>query len=459
MHLGSVRVAALNYLFAKQTKGVFVLRIEDTDASRNMDEAKLRIIEDMNWLGLHYQEGPIKGGPYGPYAQSERTAIYQEQLQELINSCKVYRCFCTAEELEARRQKQIAMGRPPRYDRTCLHYSDDKIKLKLAAGLPFIWRFNINDQQVIDIKDLAHGTITFEMKNFGDFALTRPDGSFTFMFSNFVDDWQMKITHVIRGEDHLTNTAMQAAMYDAFAVPLPIFWHLPIICNKEGVKLSKRDFGFSLDDLRKAGFIPEAILNYLAAAGVSLTEEIQSLEQLANAYDFSNLHATGAIRYDVDKLTWFNHKWIDRLPLPILLERAKPFLHEAYPQSASMTDEQLSFLLSKIKTDLRTLADVQKALAFYFSQPVIDRNELEKAIGNEHATAAVAIITSQIGLLDQREQFIQAIKTEATQQGLKTKEIFGSLRFLLTGRMEGVGIHDLLELLPSGTIKQRLTLK
>ncbi len=457
MHLGNVRAAVFNYLFARQKKGTFILRIEDTDASRNLDEAKVRILKDLEWLNLPYQEGPLKGGPHEPYLQSERNDIYQEHLSELIENCKVYRCFCTAEELEAMRQKQIAMGKPPRYNRTCATHSDDKIKLKIAAGTPFIWRFRLNQDQIFEIHDMARGKVTFEMKHFSDFALTRPDGTCTFMFVNFVDDWLMKITHVIRGEDHLSNTAMQAALYDAFAVPLPIFWHLPIICNNEGEKLSKRDFGFSLGDLQAAGFLPEAICNYIATIGISLTEEVQTMDQLVQNYNFEHLHHAGHVRYDLAKLTWFNHKWMNKIEHQHLLELAKPFLLAQHPEIKNWSDEKISVLLAKIKGELNTLHDIGAMLAFCFTPPTIARTDFETAFGKEKATTALSVIRDNVGKLENIDLFIQSLKEQAQKNGLKTKEVFGPVRYLITGKAEGVGMHDLLNMLDTQEIKKRLT--
>lgn len=456
MHLGSVKIALLNYLFARQSKGTFILRIEDTDANRNLEEAKLQIIKDLEWLDLSYDEGPLKGGPHAPYAQSERAAIYEEQLNQLINDCKVYRCFCTLEELENKREKQRAMGKPPRYDRTCLNYSDDKIKAKLVANTPFVWRFKINHDQLFEIPDMAKGTINFDMKNFGDFALTRHDGTCTFMFVNFIDDWLMGITHVIRGEDHLSNTAMQAALYDAFAVPLPQFWHQPIICNKEGEKLSKRDFGFSLEDLKAAGYLSEAISNYMATVGVSFAEEIQSLSDLVKNYDFANIHSTGAIRYDVDKLTWFNHKWITKIDHEALVKQVKPFLLTAHPAAQHLDEEKISYLVSKVKLDLKTLNDIGHLLAFYFRAPATALHEIEKVLGKEKAMLAIKIINECSRHLDNSDLFVQSLKDHAQKDGLKTKEVFGPLRYLITGSFEGIGMHDLLHMIDKEEIKKRL---
>ena len=368
MHLGNVRAALLNYLFAKQKNGTFLVRIEDTDQERNYDPKAVKIVDDLLWLGLDYDEGPIKGGHYEPYFQSERTAIYQEKLTILEHRSLVYRCFCSVETLEKKRQRQIALKQPPRYDRTCLLLTREEIQKNLENKVPFIWRFKLDQSKIIQIHDLARGTITFDMKNFSDFAVTRTDGSFTFMFANLVDDMVMVISHVIRGEDHLTNTAGQAALYQAFGIELPIFWHLPIIANAHGQKLSKRDFGFSLNDLRHAGYLPEAICNYLAMiGGGSFAKEIMTLDELAQAMNFENLHATGFIRYDVEKLRWLNHKWIQQVPINDLVYRSMQFLMPSYPQAAEVKPEKLVQLIEAVKSEMAILADAQPTLGILFS--------------------------------------------------------------------------------------------
>jgi len=457
MHLGNVRASVLNYLFARQKKGTFILRIEDTDAVRNVEEAEARIIQDLKWLNLSYDEGPFVGGNFGPYLQSERTELYQKQLDTLVEYKKIYRCFCTAEILEEKRKKQLAAGKPPRYDRTCAIISDDKIKAKVAANLPFIWRFKLNELQQFEINDLAKGKVTFDMKHFSDFAITRPDGTFTFIFVNFVDDWFMKITHIIRGEDHLSNTGMQAALYDAFAVKLPTFWHLPIICNQAGEKLSKRDFGFSLEDLKAAGFLPEAISNYLVIIGGSFEQEIQSTNELVKSFNFDHVPSTSSIKYDVDKLTWINHKWIAQLSPEELYLRVEPFLQAAHPASKQMAREKLVVLVNQIKSDLRTLVDVGPQLAFLFNEPEIVTEKLTEIFGPEKTKTALEIIGQNVTKLDESTDFfLESIKTSAQQNSLKTKEIFGPLRYLLTGKTEGIGMHDLFGMLEREVIKKRL---
>lgn len=456
MHLGNVRAALLNYLFAKQHNGTFILRIEDTDEQRNIQEATLQIFQDLRWLSLRYQEGCDAGGDFGPYQQSERKHLYDQVLVNLIELTRVYRCFCSPEILEEKRQQQIAAHKPPRYDRTCLHYPTDKIQRKLEAGLKFIWRFQFNNNQLLDMHDLAKGTITFDTQHFSDFAVTREDGSHTFIFANFVDDYLMRISHVIRGEDHTSNTAMQLALYDALAVKAPTYWHLPIICNLEGTKLSKRDFGFSLGDLRKSGYLPEAICNYLAIIGGSFEQEIQSLDELVKIFNFKHIPSSSGIRYDVEKLTWFNHKWINKISTHDLCKRLKPFLHTAFPQSKKLDDVVLEKLVEKVKSELHKLEDIQKVLGFYFQEPVRDQAELELAMPQEKIDSALEILRTQVAQSTDKEVFLSNIKLAAKAAGLSIKEIFTPLRFMLTGTTHGIGIQDLLEMLDFKTVQARL---
>src|SRR5579863_3116600 len=278
MHLGNVRTALINALFAKQKHGTFILRIEDTDAQRMHDPQAKQILEDLVWLNLVYDEGPIAGGPHGPYFQSQRMHLYEKTRTLFEEKHLIYRCFCTEDELAKKRERQLALKLPPRYDRTCIALSSDTVAKHLAENSPFIWRFKLDHERSITITDLAHGAITFDLSNFSDFPITRQDNSFTFMFANFVDDYLMNVTHIFRGADHLSNTANQAALFDALNISLPTYWHMPILCNLEGKKLSKRDFGFSLRDLRDAGFLAQAINNYVGIIGGSFKEEIMPLE-------------------------------------------------------------------------------------------------------------------------------------------------------------------------------------
>ncbi len=457
MHLGNVRTALLNYLFAHKKRGTFILRIEDTDPSRNFDPGATKIIDDMSWLNLTYDEGPLKGGPYQPYFQSERASIYQKMLNKLREKDHVYRCFCSPQELEKKRTQQLALKRPPRYDKTCRNLPESEIQENLAKGIPFVWRMKIASQGSITIHDLARGNITFHLENFSDFPLTRQDGSFTFIFANAVDDALMAITHVLRGEDHLSNTANQAILYHAFGIELPIFWHLPILCNTEGKKLSKRDFGFSLQDLRNAGFLPEALTNYLAIiGGGSFENEIMSLDELITALDFNHIHSTGNVRYDIEKLRWVNHKWIDKYAPERLTEYARPFIEEVYPQARQLSNEKLTSLVQTVKTDLTTLKDAPSALAFYFNAPKLTKEKVSELVKIEQHQLIKSIIESNLSNINNPQAFIEQVKQQAKQYNVPLKTIFSAIRLALTGAIKGPSIHDLFNMLDPKSIMMRL---
>jgi nondiscriminating glutamyl-tRNA synthetase len=454
MHLGNVRAALMNFLFAKQKQGTFILRIEDTDNERNFDEAKQRISEDLAWLGLTYTEGPGVGGDFGPYEQSARHHLYKEKLAELIRINRVYRCFCTPEHLDAKRKEQLTAGKPPRYDRNCLRYPSHAVKQKLEVGMPFIWRFKINDGQALSIDTLNGNTVDFNMEHFSDFAITRSDGSYTFLFVNFVDDWLMKISHVIRGEDHLSNTALQAALYDVFMIDMPVFWHLPIICNNKGEKLSKRDFGFSLTDLRDAGFIPEAITNYLAIMGISISEEVQSLESLSKLIVFEKINLHGGINYDLEKLTWFNQKWLSKLTPSDFITRSMPHV-EAHFKKPITLDPRTCQAFGLIQPEARTLLEVPKLLEFYLGSPTFNFETLHQEVSAEKV-AAVRSLIAQTPWQEPALNVLDAYKAKAKENGISMKELLVTVRFLLTGSTHGLGVIDLFKLLNSATLQERL---
>lgn len=456
MHLGNIRAALINYLFASQKHGTFVLRIEDTDPQRNFDSDGTKIREDLAWLGLTYDEGPGVGGPYEPYFQSKRTDLYQKKLAELKNKNLIYRCFCTQEELEKKRQRQRALKLPPRYDRTCLNLSQEKIDQNLSAGIPFVWRFMLDHNKTIEIHDLAHGTVRFELSNFSDFPITRQNGTFTFMFSNFVDDYTMNITHIFRGEDHLTNTAGQAALFLAFETELPMYWHMPILCNTDGKKLSKRDFGFSLRDLIAAGFLPEAICNYLGIIGGSFKDEIMSLNQLSETLNFDHISTTGHITYDVEKLKWVNRKWIDKLNIVDLAQRCRPSLEKAYPKAKNLSDEKISQLLSVEKTEMNTLNDCVKLLSFYFKKPKVSKTDISAIISEQNTKTIHSVIAQALPKISVPSEFVKLIKTEAKKANIAIKEFFWFLRLAMMGSTKGPGIVELIEMLENEEATSRI---
>lgn len=409
---------------------------------------------DLAWLQLAYDEGPGVGGPYAPYAQSQRTPIYQEYLVLLQAKNLVYPCFCSTEELEKKRERQRVLKLPPRYDRACLRLTESERAALLQKNTPFIWRFKLSTGTVA-VEDMGRGVLTYDLKHFSDFPLSRQDGSFTFIFANFVDDLIMKITHIIRGEDHLSNTALQAALYEALDQPVPLFWHLPTICNNEGKKLSKRDFGFSLTDLHQAGFLPEAIDNYLAIIGGSFEHEIMSLAELISIFNFNNLASSGPIKYDLEKLRWVNHKWLERLAIDDLASRCRPYLIHAYPAVESLDYQVLEQLIAMVRTEVMVMHDIVPALAFYFKQPQLVPEHLKDV--KPVIAEIIAQCLQHAGPVFSGEHFLEFIKKAAQEAGLATKEIFSALRLALTGGQRGPGIKELLVVLPAEEAYGRLS--
>jgi glutamyl-tRNA synthetase len=452
MHIGNIRTALFNYLFAKKTNGTFILRVEDTDPKRNFDPGAKKIQENLKWLGLDFTEGPELGGPHGPYFQSQRIDLYKKALEGLILGNKVYRCFCTEDELSRKRERQISLKVPPRYDRTCKELSSDIIDTNLSAKKEFVWRAIVNHADKIELNDLARGKMSFDLKNFSDFPLTRKDGSTTFMFANVVDDNDMQITHVFRGEDHLTNTVGQIVLYNAMGVAHPIYWHMPILCNSNGKKLSKRDFGFSLDDLQKAGFLSSAINNYLATTGSSFKQEIMSLPELIQEIDFDHISSTGQIKYDPEKLRWINHKWIAKLDVAELSQLVLPYIATKHPEANKLSNTELNKIAELIQTDLVTLADSAKSLDFYFSKTVkIDKTSLQSVTNLDKI---VEIIKNNLPITD-ADSFLTTVKKTAKDQKIPLKEVFPTLRNTLTGSPQGFSIKGLINTLGTEISTQR----
>ena len=320
MHIGNIRSALINYICAKESNGKFILRIEDTDQTRTYSDCLDAIYKYMDILQIIPDEGPIQGGEFSPYIQSQRTLIYKKYLDTFREKDFLYRCFKSNEELEEARNKQMALGLPPRYEREKYLLSKEKEKEYLDQNKPFVWRFKLPSGKT-KIFDKVQKEVEYDLSNFSDFPITRQDGSFTFIFANFVDDVEMKITYVIRGQEHFSNTAIQSALYDVLKIEKPLFYHLPLICDISGKKLSKRDFGFSFQDLLDSGYLPEAILNYLMIIGSSFKDEIFSLDDAIKNKIFETIKSIGSITYDIKKLDWINKQWIKKISLSDFYER------------------------------------------------------------------------------------------------------------------------------------------
>ena len=329
LHVGNARTALFNWMFARHSGGAFILRIEDTDESRSALSYQLNLYEDLKWLGLDWDEGPQKGGAYAPYKQRERLDIYKKHLQKLVDIDLVYPCYCTEEELEDERQALILSKRMPRYMGKCRNLTGDERKQRENEGRRPSFRFKVQPQ-VIEFEDLIRGAMKFEGEAIGDFIIMRSNGMPAYNFAVVIDDHLMNITHVIRGEDHLSNTALQMMLYKAFDFEPPTFAHHSLIFGKDRAKLSKRHGSVSVGEFRKQGILPEALINYLALLGSSFTEgrEILSREEMIKDFSLERTSKSGAI-FDEEKLHWLNAIYIRNCKTEDLVERLKPFLEQA----------------------------------------------------------------------------------------------------------------------------------
>lgn len=330
-HIGSARTALFNYLFAKKHKGIFVLRIEDTDKERSKPIWEENIKESLEWLGIIPDESPSNGGNFGPYRQSERLALYEKYLRRLLEEGKIYYCFCSPEELESHRQYLMSQGKPPVYSGKCLTLTKEEVQKKLAEKKPFVLRFKTENEKIV-FEDLLRGKIEYDGKLIGDFVVAKDFNQPLYNIACVIDDFEMKITHIIRGEEHISNTPRQILMAKALGIENPQFLHLPLILNRERAKLSKRDPNITaiLLDYEKQGYLPEAMVNFLALLGWNpdTDKEIFSINTLIKEFSIDKIQKSGAV-FNVQKLDWINGFYIRHKSLDKLTELCVPYLIQA----------------------------------------------------------------------------------------------------------------------------------
>lgn len=449
-HIGTARTALFNFLFAKKVAGTFVLRIEDTDKERSKEEFTKDAIDCLLWLGIGWDEGPQVGGPFGPYCQSERGEIYHKYLDQLLSSGKAYKCYCTPEELDAERQAQQKKGLAPKYAGTCRNLTETQLKHLEAAKKPFAVRLKVEPQK-IKFDDLVRGAMEFDADLIGDFAITRSDGSPLFLFTNTVDDNAMAISHVIRGEDHLSNTAKQILLADALNFLSPQFGHLPLILNPDRSKLSKRRNPVSVStDYKGKGFLPEAIVNYLALLGWSPggDREFFTTHELIEEFSIERVGKSPAI-FDQEKLLWMNGYYIRHLAVGDLATRVEIFLTDPIIKKA-FVDKPEFFLqtLSLVQDRLKTLTEAEEHITFFYHPPKYDA-KLLIAKKSDQARTAKALEAAEAALkkttsftLDELEI---ALRSAAKDNELTDGELLWSVRAALTGLDASPGVFEVLE--------------
>ncbi|MEU1507286.1 MULTISPECIES: glutamate--tRNA ligase [unclassified Kitasatospora] len=470
-HVGLVRTALFNWAFARHNGGTMVFRIEDTDSARDSEESYRQLLDAMRWLGFDWDEGPEIGGPHAPYRQSQRMDIYADVARRLHEAGHAYHCYCSTEELDARREAARAAGRPSGYDGHCRELTDDQVAVyKLEKREPIL-RFRMPDR-TIAFDDLVRGTLSFEPENVPDYGIVRANGAPLYTLVNPVDDALMGITHVLRGEDLLSSTPRQIALYAALAEigvgdgGTPRFGHLPYVMGEGNKKLSKRDPQASLNLYRERGFIPEGLLNYLSLLGWSLSadDDIFSVEQLVEAFDIADVNANPA-RFDLKKCEHINAEHVRRLAPEDFVRRLVPYLQAPGLLPAEPTAEQLE-LLAKVapltQERMVVLSEIVTMAGFLFVDPAdftLDPDDAAKVLTADARPVLEASIKALEELADFSPEPIQAALRAALVDGLgiKPKFAFTPLRVAVTGRRVSPPLFESMELLGRPETLRRLT--
>ncbi len=454
LHLGNVRTALFAYLFARHTKGRFILRIEDTDQERLVEGSEAAIYKDLKWLGLQWDEGPDMGGPLGPYKCSQRYDIYDLQLKRLRKLGKVYRCFCTPDQLEQDRKLLSSQKKILKYVGRCSAVSDADSD-KRAQSEPFVWRMRVDPTGSIKIKDIVRDDVEIEKETLGDFVLARSTGIPVFLFQNAIDDALQEMTHVIRGEDHLSNTFRQVMIYEALGYKIPEFAHLPMIGDEDGGKLSKRAGSLSIGQLREEGYLPQGITNYLALLGWSpgdtgKTGEKFKLAELIEAFDIHRIHKGRAL-FDFQKLQFLNHAHLQDMSTADLVALApchKPNLSEVWPSAVEL-----------IRHDCSTVKEIYKVETF-LTAPSYEAPSAQEILKKESSRKAL-----ELGLQSFKEKsqagstdvvLKESIQGAGKTLGIKGKDLFFPFRVALTGTEAGPELAPLAKILGSAEVETRL---
>ncbi len=457
LHVGNARTAIYNWLQAQREDGVLILRIEDTDQVRSRRDFEQAILEDLAWLGVQWQEGPERGGPFGPYRQSERLHLYSEYAQCLQSSGRAYPCYCTDEELAARRAEALAQRRPPRYDGRCRYLSAAQRRGLEAQGRRPSIRFRA-DEEPIAVNDLIRGMVTFPPGFVGDFVIIRFDGLPTYNFAAVVDDALMGITDVIRGEDHLSNTPRQIMLYQAMGFTVPRFAHHALLLGPDGHRLSKRHGATAVRQYREEGFLPEAMVNYLALLGWAVEggSEVMDTAELVRHFDIKKVRA-GSAEFDRDKLRWLNSKHMRSLPPEDLAQHMKPFLEKAGLDPGSMDGSSLTAMASAIRDNIHTLAQAEVPAAIFLKTPDPDEEarEVLAVPDAREVLKAFRLEAEHVGASSHLDPAV-LISAARSRTGLKGKQLFMPLRAALTGSIRGPELQAVLGLLTRQEILRRL---
>jgi len=464
LHLGGARTALFNWAFARKYGGVFVLRIEDTDLSRSTEESVRVILESLRWLGLLWDEGPEVGGPYGPYFQSQRLHLYREYAEKLLQKGLAYECFCTPEELKERKERVIAQGGSWRYDRRCLHLSAREREAFRREGRKPVLRFRIPEGTTTFV-DMLRGDVTFDNGELDDFVILKSDGMPTYNFACVVDDALMRITHVIRGDDHISNTPRQVLLYEAFGFPCPQFAHIPMILGKDRTRLSKRHGSPSVTYYRDMGYLPEAMVNYLARLSWATGEEEKEIftrEEIIERFSLEQVTKHAAV-FDLDKLNWMNGVYL-RAADP---ERLAEILIDILKRQGKVTEKDLTpefsaycrRVMALMRDRIRYVAQILEEAEYFFTEYYeYDPQAVESVLFEEKVPEILRVSCELLKNLEpfDAQTIERAIRSEAEQRGLKAAQFIHPLRVAVSGKKVGPGLFELLEVLGKERVLARI---
>lgn len=459
LHVGNARTALFNFLFARHHGGKLILRIEDTDEVRTSRDSERRIIEDLKWLGMDWDEGPGNGGPYGPYHQRERLDLYSGYLKRLIEADQVYPCYCTEEELEAERAELIFRRMTPRYRGKCLNLSEETRHRLTEQGCLPAYRFRVNTGDIA-FTDMIRGEMKFDAADIGDFIVVRSNGVPAYNFAVVVDDHLMNISHVIRGEDHLSNTALQLLIYRALDFKPPSFAHHSLILGKDRSKLSKRHGAVAVREFRQRGVMPEALLNYLAMLGGTIggAQEVCALDEMIASFSLDRAGKSGAV-FDEDKLKWLNGIYIRNGDIKRLTDLLLPFLEAAgYQNTGSIDRGRLERIIDVVRSELTLLSDIGQHIDIFCDNRYVLSAEMLELLGHEEAYGVVRALREILDLLPEGteniyERVMEKIKKKT---GLGGKKLFLPIRAAVTGKIQGPELDKIFAVMELASLKQRV---
>lgn len=463
LHIGGARSALFNWLLARKYGGTMIVRIEDTDLERSSRESEENILDALRWLGLDWDEGIGKGGDHGPYRQTERLPIYREYTEKLLASGQAYHCYCSEEELEAERQALLARGEMPRYMGKCRCLSDEDKRKYEAEGRKPVVRFRVPDNENIVVDDLVRDKVVFESNGIGDYVIVKSDGIPTYNFAVVLDDALMRITHVIRGEEHLSNTPRQILIYQALGLPAPQFAHVSLILGKDRSKMSKRHGATAIEQYQSRGYLPEALVNFLVLLGWSPVgeEEIFTLDELVRQFSLDRVAKNPAV-FDLDKLNWINGNYIRQSSVERITEMAVPYLQEAGYITGNITPERYEWfkmVVESVREHLSYVAEIIDYVGIYFNDEIeFENDEAREVLQGEQIPAVMDAFRTKVREMPEiTPDAVKAmLKTLTKELKLGGKLVYMPVRVALTGQTHGPELYYILPILGKEGILARL---